>query len=327
MNSHDPKSNPASWDKYWHGTGTAEAFSAGGASHPGIQVFWSDFFQSITGRYAPPRHVDLATGNGAVVEASLNLLANDKPTVTCVDISESAIRNVEARFPGVVGVVSDAASIPLDDYGFDVVTSQFGIEYAGPDAVPEAARLVAPGGALGLLMHIEDGIVHKECEDSLAAIKAIRESDFVALAIELFRNGFAAVRGADRAPYDAAGSNFAPAVSAAERIMDEYGDDVAGGSIAKLYDDIARIHSRMPNYDPDEVLGWLSTMDDEMAGYSARMSSMLATASSRSAFEQVCAQLQSSGLKISMANELLVGEETRPLAWALVATRTELNHG
>lgn len=323
MNSHDPNSHPESWDKYWHGTGTAGAFSAGGASHPGIQVFWSDFFQSIIGRFAPPRHVDIATGNGAVVETALTLLANDKPAITCVDISESAIRNVETRFPGVAGVVSDATSIPLDDYGFDVVTSQFGIEYAGPNAVPEAARLVAPGGALGLLMHIENGSVHKECEDSLAAITAIRESEFVALATDLFRNGFAAVRGADRAPYDAAGTNFAPAVAAAEKIMDKYGDDVAGGSVAKLYDDIARIHSSMPKYDPDEVLGWLSTMDAEMAAYGDRMSSMISAASSRTEFEQVCTQLQSSGLKIGMASELLVGEETQPLAWALIATRSE----
>lgn len=323
MNSNDPNSHPESWDKYWQGTGTAGAFSAGGAGHPGVQVFWADFFQSVAGRFAPPRIVDIATGNGAVVEMALNLLADDQPKVTCVDISESAIRNVEARFPGVSGVVSDATAIPLDDYCFDVVTSQFGIEYAGPDAVTEAARLVAPGGALGLLMHIENGIVQKECEDSLAAIATLKQSGFVALAIDLFRNGFAAARGADRAPYDAAGSRFAPAVAAAEKLMDEYGDDVAGGSVAKLYDDIARIHSRLPNYDPDEVLGWLSTMDTEMDAYGDRMSSMISATTSRGGFEEVCAQLQSSGLKISMANELLVGEETQPLSWALLATRPE----
>jgi SAM-dependent methyltransferase len=323
MNSNNPNSSPESWDKYWQGTGEAGAFSAGGASHPGVQVFWGDFFQSLVGRFTSPRHVDIATGNGAVVEMALNLLADDKPAITCVDISESAIRNAEARFPGAAGVVSDAAAIPLEDYGFDIVTSQFGIEYAGPDAVTEAARLVAPGGALALLMHIENGIVQKECEDSLAAIAAIKEADFIALATELFRNGFAAIRGADRAPYDAAGASFAPAVAAAEKVMDEYGDDVAGGSVAKLYNDVAQIHSRMPNYDPDEVLGWLSTMDAEMAAYGERMSSMIEAASSRGTIEEICAQLQSSGLKLSMANEILIGDDTLPLAWALLATRPE----
>lgn len=322
MNTNDPNSHSQSWDKYWHGTGAAGAYSAGGASHPGIQVFWSDFFRSLSGRFAPPRLVDIATGNGAVVENAMRLLEGDGPVVTCVDISESAIRNVEARFPGVTGLVADAKSIPLEDFEFDVVTSQFGIEYAGPDAVPEAARLVAPGGALGLLMHIENGSVHKECEDSLAAIAATRESNFVMLATDLFRNGFAAVRGADRAPYDAAGTSFAPAVAAVEKVMDDYGDDVAGGTIARLYDDVARIHSRMPNYDPDEVLGWLATMDSELASYGERMASMIAAAGDKASCEQVCAQLLASGLEIHMADEFLVGEEALPLAWALIATRT-----
>lgn len=321
MNSNDAESHAESWDKYWHGTGTAGAYSAGGASHPGLLVFWSDFLQSLTGRFAPPRLVDLATGNGAVVETALRLLEADGPAITCVDISESSIRNVEGRFPGVIGVVSDATSIPLEDQNFDIVTSQFGIEYAGPDAVTEAARLVAPGGAIGLLMHIKDGSVHRECEDSLAAITAIQNSNFVSLATDLFRNGFAAVRGGDRAPYDAAGSKFAPAVTIAEKTMDQYGDDVAGGTIARLYDDVARIHSRMPNYDPDEVLGWLSTMDSEMAAYGERMASMISVAGDKASCEQVYGKLLASGLEVQMADELLVGDEPLPLAWALIATR------
>lgn len=321
MNTNDPKSHPESWDKYWHGTGTAGAYSAGGASHPGIQVFWTDFFQPLAGRFTSPRMVDIATGNGAVVEAALHFLKNEKLAITCVDISESAIRNVEARFPGVSGVVSDATTISLEDRSFDIVTSQFGIEYAGADAVSEAARLIAPGGALGLLMHIEDGSIHKECADSLTAITAIRESNFVALATDLFRNGFAAVRGADRAPYDAAGSNFAPAVAATEKIMDEYGDDVAGGTIASLYDDVARIHSRMPKYDPDEVLGWLATMDSELVAYGERMASMISATGDKASCQQVCAQLMASGLEIHTADKLLVGDEPLPLAWVLLATR------
>ena len=166
------------------------------------------------------------------MQTALQVLGDESLAMTCVDISDAAIENAKQRFPTVTGIVSDATSIPLDDGSFDIVTSQFGVEYAGTDAVTEAARLDAPGGALGFLMHIENGSVHKECQDSLAAIDALRETNFVALAIELFRNGFAAVKGADRTPYDAAGSQFAPAVAAAEKIMNDFGTDVAGGTIA-----------------------------------------------------------------------------------------------
>jgi SAM-dependent methyltransferase len=323
MNTNSPNSHPESWDKYWHGTGTTGAFSAGGVSHPAVQVFWGDFFQSVAKRYSPPRIVDIATGNGAVLQTALQVLGDESLAMTCVDISDAAIENAKQRFPTVTGIVSDATSIPLDDGSFDIVTSQFGVEYAGTDALTEAARLVAPGGALGFLMHIENGSVHKECQDSLAAIDALRETNFVALAIELFRNGFAAVKGADRTPYDAAGSQFAPAVAAAEKIMNDFGTDVAGGTIARLYEDVAQIHSRMPNYDPEEVLGWLGGMDAELLAYAKRMSSMISTVTSRTGIELVCKQLKHAGLKIGMANELLFADEELPLAWALIATRPE----
>lgn len=323
MNTNEPNSHSESWGKYWHGTGTAGAFSTGGANHPGIQVFWSDFFQSVTDRWARPRLLDVASGNGAVVQSAQQMMSDKELDITCVDISDAAIKNVVARFPGVTGIVSDARSIPLDDQSFDIVTSQFGVEYAGPDAIPEVARLVAPGGALAFLMHIENGSIHEECADSLAAILETLAAEFVPRAIDLFTHGFAAVRGADRAPYDVAGATLAPAVAAVEKIMADYGDDVAGGTIARLYDDVARIHGRMPHYDPNDVLGWLGTMEAELHAYGERMSSMMAAASDKAAFEKVGAQLQHSGLRLGLMNELLVGNERSPLAWALIATRAE----
>ena len=323
MNTDKPNSRPESWDKYWHGTGTTGAFSAGGVSHPVIEAFWGEFFHSATSRYAEPVIIDVATGNGAVVESAIKAFGDNAPSITCVDISAAAIENVKSRFPDVTGIVSDALSMPLEDHSFDIVTSQFGVEYAGADAVFEAARLVKSGGRLTLLMHIDGGTVHKECQDSLAAIKAMQDCNFVALATELFRNGFAAVRGADRAPYDAAGSKFAPAVAAAEKIMDEYGNDVAGSTIARLYDDVARIHSRLPNYDPDEILAWLGGMDAELVAYGERMSSMLATASTEADFDALCERLRGQGFRLEIANELRSAEEPLGLAWAIIALRVE----
>ena len=64
MTSDKTSSHPESWDKYWHGTGTAGAFSAGGVSHPVIDAFWSGFFDSATDRYSEPAILDIATGNG-----------------------------------------------------------------------------------------------------------------------------------------------------------------------------------------------------------------------------------------------------------------------
>ncbi len=321
MNSNDPSSPTAGWDTYWHGTGGADAYSAGGARHPALQAFWSDFFERWGSRYPAAKYVDVATGSGAVLESALQIFDENNAKITCVDIAPAAIDNVVERFAGVNGVVADAAAMPLEDAAYDVVTSQFGVEYAGAEAIFEAARLVAPGGCMGILMHIENGVVHKECADSLAAIERLRATEFIRLATELFHHGFAAVRGADRAPYDNAGKELAPAVAELEKTLDEFGDDVAGGALSTLYDDVARIHSRMPNYEPDDVLGWLRTMDVEIDAYAERMASMLSTATSTSDFEAICARLENGGFSIAEGRQLEVDDNDLPLAWMLVATR------
>lgn len=316
-------SDSTSWNQYWQGTGSIGAFSAGGVNHPAIAEFWNEFFLSTRRLQNPIRLLDVATGNGAVVEAALQVLNEDSPTITCVDISDAAIENVKKRFESVTGIVADAANMPLDDRQFDIVCSQFGVEYAGTDAIYEAARLVGAQGKLALLMHIVGGSVLKECADSLAAVQGAIDCNFIPLAIDLFENGFAAVQGADRAAYDAAGSKFAPAVAVVEQVMDEFGDDVAGGTIAKLYDDIARIHARMPNYDSNDILSWLDAMEHEFPAYAQRMASMIATASNQASIDVICSRLRDSGFEIDRAGTLQPDNESLPLAWEIIATRSK----
>lgn len=321
MNDSNNTKSLHSWDTYWQGTGDIGAFSAGGVSHPAIAAFWEDFFTATANRHQATRLLDVATGNGAILEMARSKLDADTTSITCVDISEAAIRNVEQRFSGVVGVVADARTIPLDSGQFNLVTSQFGVEYAGLEAVAEAARLVSSGGQLALMMHIEGGIVHDECSMSLAAIEKLQASNFVPYAIELFDAGFAAVRGADRSTYEAAGSQMAPATRAAEAIMAEYGEGVAGDTIARLYSDVGRIHSDMPKYDPDEVLEWLRTMDRELSAYAERMSSMINVAIAAAPFEQLRKDLKSLGFTLVKAAPLYPTAESPALAWILIATR------
>lgn len=310
-----------SWDAFWHGTGDTGAFASGGVSHPTIARFWTQYFRTVKNNYETPTLIDIATGNGALIEQALRILGNAPGDYTCIDVSAAAIDNVKKQFPGVTGIVADAAAIPLDDQDFTIVTSQFGVEYAGDEALKEAARLVSPGGQIALMLHIENGRIHKECADSLAAIERLQASGFVPLSIELFKTGFAAVRGGDRAPYDAAGAKLAPAIAIAESILSEYGEDVAGETIARLYGDVGTIHSKMPGYDPDEVLGWLGTMDNELAAYAGRMTSMLSASMDRPAFDTLRADLIGAGFTPAVAEPLLSGDKAPPLAWVLVARR------
>lgn len=313
----DSERTARGWDTYWRGTGDIGAWTAGGAGHPAIRAFWSELFQAASTDPARTM-VDIASGNGAVVECALNVCASAPPDIICVDISAAAIANIRRRFPGVQGLVCDARSIPLQARAFDLVTSQFGVEYAGLEAIDEAARLLAPGGRLALLIHHRAGSIHRECTASLDAISRVQESRFVPLADEMFRAGFAAVRGADRVPYEAAASRLAPAVAELERIIEHHGEHVAGDTVARLYTVVGRIHEKLPSFDPGEVLDWLARMETELDDYAARMAAMTASAVDQPAFERLAAGLRER-LTLERSGPLLAPGDDLPLAWILQA--------
>ena len=171
---------------------------------------------------------------------------------------------------------------------------------------------------MALLMHHRDGNIQRECAASLAAVRRVQKARFVPLAAELFRRGFAAVRGADRAPYEAAATALAPAVAALEEIIAQHGEKVAGDTVARLYSDVARIHDTLSHYDPDEVLAWLTRMELELEDYAVRMSSMMDCALDQPSFEAICAQLSEHTI-LGQAGPLLLPGQDSPIAWTVQA--------
>lgn len=312
------------WDTYWQGTRDSDSYASGGARHPAITAFWKDTLsQLLASADNKTRVLDIATGSGAVLESLFSQAAETSLAITCVDISEAAIDGVREKYPSVTGIVADARSIPLESSAYDHVTSQFGIEYAGLDALDEAARLVAPGGALALLMHIRPGIIINECRASLDAVRRTQRAKFVERALTFFEAGFPAVRGADRAPYEKAGLALNPAIVAMEAIMTEFGQDVAGGTIAKLYSDVERIHTRIQHYEPKEVTDWLNAMARELEAYAERMASMCEAALDKKTFRSVRRRLEEQGLTIIQAEPLKPAGSSLPVAWILRAVHPD----
>ncbi len=323
MNKNNPDNSQvaANWDTYWHGTGDIGAYSSGGVNHPAILAFWDEFFQTVKQEYITPKIIDIASGNGAVVERALATFGDEQPDFTCLDVSDAAITNIQSRFPHVNSIVTDARSIPLDSGSFDIASSQFGVEYAGLEAVNEVARLLATGGRLAFLLHSQAGSIHRECVESLDAIVQLQNSQFIPYAIEMFSAGFKAVRGADRAPYETAAKKLAPAITTLEAIMKQYGQHVAGDTIARLYHDVGQIHQRIQHYEPTEILDWLNRMEGELDAYAGRMASMSESAINDESFEQIKDGLHYRDYTIERAEPLMTPDQDLPLAWMLIARK------
>jgi len=317
----DSSSVAESWDAYWDGTPYGAAYTSGGISHPAIQSFWDDFFRAARAKYDDPKVIDIASGNGAVVECAKSAFGGQLPKFTCLDVSATAINALKQRFPTVNTIVADACSIPLDSAGYDIATSQFGIEYAGLEAMDEVARLIAPGGQLALLLHNRAGGIYKECAASLDAIERMQQARFIPYSIAMFEEGFAACRGADRAKYEAAAKQLAPAVQTLESIMMQHGEHIAGDTVMRLYRDVGKIHDRIQYYEPADVLGWLDRMDGELHAGARRMASMCDAAVNSKTFDRLCEGFRRHALTTIRAEPLTVSGQQLPLAWVFIAVR------
>jgi ubiquinone/menaquinone biosynthesis C-methylase UbiE len=310
-----------SWNTYWEGPHANAAYSSGGAGHPRILSFWSDYFRLLQTREDNPRIIDIASGNGAVVDCAKIALDEQLPEFTCLDVSSAAIEMLNSRFPGVKGIVADAKKIPLESGAYDIATSQFGLEYAGLDALDEVVRLLSDKGELVLVLHHSGGSIFEHCNASLEAIRELQISQFIPHCIAMFDAGFASLKSRDRSDYSAAEKKLAPAIAAMEAIMAKHGVDVANGIVVGLYRDVQAMHSRMSHYDPDEVGGWLGKMQEEVEAYGGRMASMCDAAIDAAAFDALRQSISDKGLEIVKSDALELSGGQSPIAWILMARK------
>jgi ubiquinone/menaquinone biosynthesis C-methylase UbiE len=111
--------------------------------------------------HSTERVLDVATGSGNAALAA----ARRGCDVTGVDyvpaLLERARRRAEAEGLTIEFVEGDAEALPFPDASFDVVSSVFGSMFA-PDqerAAAELARVVRPGGRIGVVAHTPDGFI------------------------------------------------------------------------------------------------------------------------------------------------------------------------
>jgi len=317
----DSSSTAVSWGAYWQGALDSDNYRGGGVGHPAVAAFWDEQLRVLEASIGTARVLDIGSGDGAVMQRMASVCQSALPRVVCLDISEPAIRRLTASFPGVGGIVADAKSVPFVTGAFDLVTSQFGVEYAGVEAVDAAVRLVTSGGRLALLLHIEGGAMHTESLAGLDALRRIRDCELIERSIAMFEAGFAAVRGADPNPYRRAANALMPCFRELEAIMRERGKHVAGDTVLRLYNDIDGIHASMAQYDPQEVLDWLTTMGRELVAFSGRLESMCEAAVDEDRFGRVCESLIERDFILERAEPLTARKPQLPLAWALVASK------
>ncbi|MEF3405710.1 class I SAM-dependent methyltransferase [Agromyces sp. CCNWLW203] len=99
------------------------------------------------------RVLDLGAGTGKLTEA---LVALDREVIA-VDPVEEMLEELEVAVPGVPRLLGTAEEIPIEEDAVDAVVAGQAWHWFQPErAIPEIARVLKPGGVLGLVWNSRD---------------------------------------------------------------------------------------------------------------------------------------------------------------------------
>ncbi len=155
-----------------------------------------------------PRVVDLGAGTGKLTR----LIAARGVQVTAVDPSSGMLEQLRRMLPGVPTLEGTAEQIPLDDHAVDVVLVGQAWHWVDADrASTEAARVLRPGGRLGLIWNHRD-----------ERIDWVRELTEIVSA------------GADHAGYDPSNPRFGSEFGQVEYLVTEWSSPMTPAGLLEL---------------------------------------------------------------------------------------------
>jgi len=316
-------SKQQAWDRFWSDD-NAPSQAATIAGENRLNPLWKQAFTPVFQAATALDLIDLATGSGSVVETALDLSKETNCCInaTCLDYSSSAIRAVRDRLPEVTGMVADCATLPVPDAAFDMVVSQYGIEYAPPAAFSEAARITRPGGKLLFVCHYKGGAIDRECSantDTLAQTLSLGLLEDTAAA---FQAADAQRRGTmPTVDVKALQQRIAASSAALRQIAVGAQGIPAGDLIGRIYHDLDRLFRNMAAYPAKDVTKWCEGMTGEIRSYRDRMQAMTEAALNEKDVEARVQSLMGHGIQLAEEGVVPVRDRDDIIAWRISGTK------
>lgn len=151
------------WTSFWqHGHSTTFGAFFKDGYDGAIKTWWQTI---LSNAQAPIDVLDLGCGNGALL---LDLLDQSiSGSYTGIDLAEVKLSklaaqklNTQSRLRAELKPKTNAEALPVRADSMDLVASVFGIEYSDLEkSLPEAIRVLRPGGAFEALMHADESVI------------------------------------------------------------------------------------------------------------------------------------------------------------------------
>jgi SAM-dependent methyltransferase len=305
------------WQEFWSGAGTGGAHEVCTGAGEALDGFWRDRFGAAFQAGAASL-IELACGAAPLARRAADM--SETPLrLVCADISEAAIASLKDEFPAAEAVVADAADPGFDPQSFDLVVSQFGLEYAGEGAFAAAARLVAPGGRLIVVAHLADGAVAKECAANRDILDVFLKLDPLGLAAILIAEEAAL----DEKTFKTREGEIVAAFRGIEAALAEAPPGGGAAFVRRVMPDLAQLYNRRRAFAPEDAQAWLAGQKEAAEGYAARMAAMVGAALDEAAAGRLREALESEGLRIKTCAPISLKPGGEPAAWHIEAERTD----
>lgn len=174
------------WTSFWeHGHSTTFGAFFKDGYDGAIKSWWHQILTSVP---QPVDVLDIGCGNGALL---LDLLEKritgsytgvDLAGVKLSDVAKQKL-NVNNTLKAQLKPKTDAEQLPFESESLDLTVSVFGIEYSDlQKSLPEAIRVLKPGGAFHALMHADESVISSM---SARALSEFQDDDMASIVTNL----------------------------------------------------------------------------------------------------------------------------------------------
>lgn len=256
------------WHQYWRENRLAACVPENPASAAAIEACWLEFFSALADG---SRVLDIATGNGVLLVWAdrVGRRTGRKFHLTGIDSADiDPLRFLpdhqnELSAAAFFGNTS-AEALPFADASFDVVVSQYGLEYAElSSGLTEAARVLKTSGQLHWLAHGEDSVVVAQGREQLSAIDMLLADKGPFATMKAFVDANTSGRKVKQALEQ---------LTESLRAAQAYCETHPPATLAQqLCGGILDTTNNVEKYRPEDVLQWLSDNRDRLVGQKQRV--------------------------------------------------------
>ena len=304
------------WSQFWRSAGSSLAIEA--VRLPVLHKLWAEILIKIPPPADGAPLLELAAGSGSVSRHISKISHLAASTQLALDASVDALCELRC---GEIAVAGDLHGLPFTQRSMHLITSQFGVEYAGLDGFASAFDCVSAGGYFAFVIHLSDGVIHEECVKNSRLIGHFLESSFLPVAQGLINTSTGAQLSPD---HHQKAQMFRQTLPGVEQLLISAADGQAKDTLLQVYNAVADMVEAPRHYEAAVVDGWFSKTHAELAGYAQRMDQMCRSALSLQDRTAVTQLAEMRGFDITRHGIVYDDEDglrPAPVAWHIVARR------